>query len=69
LISDHDFLTLDESHQIEVWIEHLDQWLWLHQFELNNVGELIPEYLRVCREDDVVHLKVANNLESEEHAP
>lgn len=50
---------MDESHQNDLEIElPIDGNLDLHTFRPNEIGSLIPEYLRECLKKDIFHVRI-----------
>lgn len=59
----------DPVHQVEVWIIHLNQFLWVEYIEFNKLDELISVSSNISWNNNSVEFQVANDLKSEEHAP
>lgn len=68
-VDNHDFFSSDPVHQVEVWIPGLDELLWVQGIELDELDELVSVEMDVGWYNNSVEFKVANKLESEEHAP
>lgn len=68
-VDNHNLFTSDPVDQVEVWIPGLDELLWVQGVELDELDELVSIEMDIGWYNNSVEFKVANNLESEEHAP